>query len=250
MKQQLSGKVAVVTGGNSGIGLATARRFAEEGARVAIMGRNPETVESAVREIGHDAIGVAGDVQNLADIDRLYQMVEKQLGSIDVLFVNAGSGRVGALEAVDEAHFDELFGVNVRGAYFTIQGALPFMKDGGSIVLNTSIANQVGIPNMSVYSASKAALRSLARSLSAELLDRGIRVNAVSPGPIETQIISRLNVPEAAQAQMAGAFLAQVPLKRFGEADEVANAVLFLTSPESSFILGHELVVDGGITQL
>jgi len=154
------------------------------------------------------------------------------------------------IEGVDEAHFDQLFGVNVKGAYFTVQKALPLMNDGGAIVLNTSIANQTGNATMSVYSASKAALRSLARTLSAELVERGIRVNAVSPDPIETPIYSRIGLPAEAQQQMADSFTDRVPLKRFGAADEIASAVLFLSTTDSSYVLGHELVVDGGMTQL
>ena len=250
MSERFAGKVAVITGGNSGIGLATARSFASEGAKVAILGRDPTTLEAAVSELGDAAIGVVGDVQNLQDIDRLYETVKQDFGSIDFLFVNAGVAKMRPLEAVDEEHFDELFAVNVKGAFFTVQKALPLMNDGGAIVLNTSIANQTGNPTMSVYSASKAALRSLARTLSAELVERGIRVNAVSPGPIETPIYGRLDLPPEALDEMAASFTERVPLTRFGSPEEVANAVLFLSSPESSFVLGHELVVDGGMTQL
>ncbi len=250
MSERLAGKVAVITGGNSGIGLATARSFASEGAKVAILGRDPTTLEAAVSELGDAAIGVVGDVQNLQDIDRFYETVKQDFGSIDFLFVNAGVAKMRPVEAVDEEHFDELFAVNVKGAFFTVQKALPLMNHGGAIVLNTSIANQTDNPTMSVYSASKAALRSLARTLAAELVERGIRVNAVSPGPIETPIYGRLDLPPEAQEEMAASFTERVPLKRFGSAEEVANAVLFLSSPESSFVLGHELVVDGGMTQL
>ena len=247
---KLTEKVAVITGGNSGIGLATAHRFVKEGARVAIMGRDAETVRAAVDELGDGAIGVQGDVTNMGDLDHLFDTVREKFGSIDLLFVNAGVGQVRPIEAVDEAHFDLQFGVNVKGAYFTVQKALPFMNDGGAIVLNTSIANQTGNANFSVYSATKAALRSLARTLSAELVDRGIRVNAISPGPIETPIFGRLGLPEDALEGLAQHFTEQVPMHRFGQADEIANAVLFLGSPESSFVLGHELVVDGGMSQL
>lgn len=250
MARTLEGKVAVITGGNSGIGLAAARRFVREGAKVALFGRDATTLDAAVAELGGDAIGVAGDVQSLADLDRLYEAVKDRFGSIDLLFVNAGVANMRPIEDVDETHFDQVFGVNVKGAYFTVQKALPLMEDGGAIVLNTSIANQLGSPNMSVYAASKAALRSLARTFAAELVSRGIRVNAVSPGPIETPIFSRLDLPAEAMEDMAAAFVSQVPLKRFGAADEVASAVLFLSSPESSFVLGHELVVDGGMSQL
>ncbi len=247
---KLTEKVAVITGGNSGIGLATARRFVKEGARVAIMGRDGETVRAAIDELGDAAIGVQGDVTNMGDLDHLFEIVREKFGSIDLLFVNAGVAQVRPLEAVDEAHFDLLFGVNVKGAYFTVQKALPLMNDGGAIVLNTSIANQTGNANFSVYSATKAALRSLARTLSAELVGRGIRVNAISPGPIATPIYGRLGIPEDELDGLAQHFTEQVPMNRFGEADEIANAVLFLGSPESSFVLGHELVVDGGMSQL
>ncbi len=189
-------------------------------------------------------------MQNLEDIDRFYETVKRELGSIDFLFVNAGVAKMRPVEAVDEEHFDELFGVNVKGAFFTVQKALPLMNDGGAIVLTTSVSNQLGTPTMSVYAATKAALRSMARTLSAELVERGIRVNAVSPGPIETPIFGRLGLPPEAQEEMAASFAEQVPLKRFGAAEEVANAVLFLSSPEASFVLGTELVVDGGMTQL
>ncbi len=250
MGERLTGKVAVITGGNSGIGLASARRFVNEGARVAILGRDPTTLEAALSELGDAAIGVAGDVQNLHDIHRFYETIRREFGSIDFLFVNAGVAQMRPIEAVDEEHFDQIFDVNVKGAYFTVQKALPLMNDGGTIVLNTSIANQLGNPTMSVYAASKAALRSLARTFAAELVERGIRVNAVSPGPIETPIYGRLDLPPEALDEMAASFTERVPLKRFGAAEEVADAVLFLSSPESSFVLGHELVVDGGMTQL
>jgi len=250
MTGRLTGKVAVITGGNSGIGLAVARRFVAEGARVALLGRDSATLDAAVAELGDAAIGVVGDVQDHEDLDRLYEEVRAAYGSIDVLFVNAGVASMRPIEDVDEEHFDQLFGVNVKGAYFTVQKALPLINDGGAIVLNTSIANQTGNPAMSVYSATKAALRSLARTFSAELVDRRIRVNAVSPGPIETPIFDRMGLPEEAKEAMASSFAERVPLKRFGAAEEIANAVLFLSSSESSFVLGHELVVDGGMTQL
>lgn len=247
---RLSGKIAVITGGNSGIGLATATAFVNEGARVAILGRDPRTLTAAVRGLGDAAIGVQGDVQQMENLDRLYETVRTRLGRIDVLFVNAGVAQMRPIAEVDEAHFDQIFGVNVRGAYFTIQKALPLFNDGGAIILNTSIANRIGNATMSVYSATTAALRSLARTLSAELVDRGIRVNAVSPGPIETPIYGRLGIPEDSLDELAAGFRERVPMKRFGSAEEVANAALFLATAESSFVLGHELVVDGGMSQL
>ena len=247
---QTNDKVVVITGGNSGIGLATARAFVEDGARVALFGRDRETLDAAISELGDSAIGIQGDVTRPEDLDRLFAAVSDQLGRIDVLFVNAGVAEVRPMEAVDEAHFDLIFGVNVKGAYFTVQKALPHLGDGASIVLNTSIANQLGNANFSVYSASKAALRSLARTLSAELVERGIRVNAISPGPIETPIYGRLGLPSEAINEMEAQFASRVPLQRFGSPEEIASGVLFLASDASSFVLGHELVVDGGMSQL
>lgn len=247
---KMKDKVAVITGGNSGIGLATARAFVQGGAKVALLGRDKATLETALQELGDAAIGVQGDVTKLDDLDRLFATVDEQLGKIDVLFVNAGVAQVRPVDDVDEAHFDLIFGVNVKGAYFTVQKAIPFLNKGSSVVLNTSIANQTGNVNFSVYSASKAALRSLARTLSADLVDRGIRVNAISPGPIETPIYGRLDLPEETVGEMADHFISQVPLKRFGSPEEIANGVLFLASDDSSFVLGHELVVDGGMSQL
>ncbi len=247
---KIQDKVAVITGGNSGIGLATAKAFVREGAKVALLGRDAETLDAAVSELGDAAIGVQGDVTNLGDLDRLFAAVKETYGKIDVLFVNAGVAQVRPLDQVDEAHFDLIFGVNVKGAYFTVQKALPLLADGASVVLNTSIANATGNANFSVYSASKAAVRSLARTLSADLVDRGIRVNAISPGPIETPIYGRLGLPNEAIDEMADHFASQVPLKRFGSPDEIASGVLFLASSDSSFVLGHELVVDGGMSQL
>ena len=247
---KMKDKIAVITGGNSGIGLATAKAFVQAGAKVALFGRDAETLDAAVAELGDAAIGVRGDVTELGDLDRLFKTVEQQLGQIDVLFVNAGIAQMRPVEAVDEAHFNLIFNVNVKGAYFTVQKALPLLKDGAAVILNTSITNQTGNVNFSVYSASKAAVRSLARTLSADLVDRGIRVNAISPGPIETPIYGRLGLPEEAIGEMADHFASQVPLKRFGSPDEIATGVLFLASADSSFVLGHELVVDGGMSQL
>lgn len=247
---KMQDKVAVITGGNSGIGLATARAFVRDGAKVALFGRDAGTLDKAIAELGDAAIGVRGDVTQLEDLDRLFSTVEQQLGKIDVLFVNAGIAQVRPIEAVDEDHFDLIFGVNVKGAYFTVQKAIPHLNDGASVILNTSIANQSGFANFSVYSASKAALRSLARTMSAELVDRGIRVNAVSPGPIETPIYDRMELPKEVVGDMAEQFSSQVPLKRFGSPDEIASGVLFLATADSSFVVGHELVVDGGMSQL
>ena len=268
---RLNGKVAVVTGGNSGIGLAAARAFIREGARVAVFGRNAETVESAASELGRatasaaadgsgenggvavaaeTAIGVRGDVTNGADLDRLFGEVSERLGGLDVLFVNAGIALPAPFEQTSEELFDQHFAVNVKGAYFTVQKALPHLNEGASIILTTSAGNQLGMPNMSAYLATKAALRSMARTLSAELVGRGIRVNAISPGPIETPIFGRLGMPQEQMDQFAEQITGMIPAGRFGQVDEIAEAVLFLASPESSYVLGAEFVVDGGMSQL
>ncbi len=251
---RLNGKVAVVTGGNSGIGLAAAQAFVREGARVAVFGRNAETVESAVAELGGTeagkAIGVRGDVTNGADLDRLFAEVGENMGGVDILFVNAGVALPAPFDQTSEELFDQHFDINVKGAYFTVQKALPLLNDGASIVLTTSAGNQLGMPNMSAYLATKAALRSMARTLSAELVGRGIRVNAISPGPIETPIFGRLGMPQEQADQMAEQITGMIPAGRFGQVHEVAEAVLFLASPESSYVLGAEFVVDGGMSQL
>ncbi len=246
---KLAGKVAVITGGNSGIGLATAKAFKAEGAEVVIFGRNQETLNSAASELG-DVFAVQGDVANLADLDRLYAQVKERHGRIDVLFVNAGVAFFAPLEASDEAFFDSLMDVNVKGAYFTVQKALDLIQDNASIILTTSVVNQVGMPNASVYAATKAAVRSLARSMASELSGRGIRVNAISPGPIETPLFGRLGMSEEQIQEFAQGVLSQVPLGRFGQAEEIAKAATFLATSDSSYVQGAELVADGGMTQL
>lgn len=245
-----AGKVAVVTGGNSGIGLATAKKFAAEGAKVVISGRDQTTLDAAAQEIGGDVLAVKADVSNLSDLDRLFAESKNKFGGIDALFVNAGIAKFALVADTDESLFDEMMTINFKGAYFTIQKALPLLNDNAAIVLNTTVAHNIGMPSSSVYAASKAALRSLARSLSAELIERGIRVNAVAPGPIETPIYGRMGVSQEAVQEMAAGILGLVPMKRFGSADDVANAVLFLASAESSYVLGVELNVDGGMAQL
>jgi len=247
---KLDNKVAVITGGNSGIGLATARRMILEGAKVAIFGRNQKTLDAAREDLGSGTIGVQGDVKVAGDLERLFSEVEKQLGKVDVVFVNAGGATYISFEEMDEANYDHQMDTNVKGAYFTVQKAVPYLNDGASIVLTTSVAGVKGLPGFSVYSATKAALRSLARSLSAELVDRGIRVNAVAPGPIETPIFGRMGLSEEQSQQIGQQFSQVVPLKRVGQPEEVASAVLFLASQESSYIVGTELAVDGGMTQL
>ncbi|MFJ8010788.1 SDR family oxidoreductase [Streptomyces fagopyri] len=247
---QLDGKTAIVTGGTSGIGLATAQRFAAEGAHVFVTGRRKEVLEAAVAQIGPRATGVRSDVSDLADLDRLYAAVAQQGRRIDVLFANAGGGSFSTLEQVTEQHFDETFGSNVKGTLFTVQKALPLLNDGASIILTGSTAASVGNEAFGVYGASKAALRSFSRTWANELKGRAIRVNTISPGPIDTPGIDGL-VPDAeAAVQLKGFLGGQVPLGRMGRPDEVASTVLFLASDQSTFITGVELFVDGGINQV
>ncbi len=250
MAHKLAGKVAVITGGNSGIGLATAKVFQTEGATVVITGRRKEAVEAAVKEIGGNSIGFTSDTANLNAIRELYRDVNERVGKIDVLFLNAGVAKFGPVDSVDEATFDDMVNVNFKGLFFNVQYALPVLNDNASIILTTTMADRKGYPNTSVYSATKAAVRSLARTLSAELVGRGIRVNAVSPGPIETPIFGKLGVPEEGVPGLKEGFKDVVPMKRFGSADEIAKPALFLASDDSSFVLGVELMVDGGTAQL
>jgi NAD(P)-dependent dehydrogenase (short-subunit alcohol dehydrogenase family) len=243
---KLNGKVAVVTGGNSGIGLATAKLFRAEGAKVVISGRDQKTLDSAAKEIGEGTLAVRADVSRLEDTDKLYKTVKEKFGKIDVLFANAGIAKFADLEQSSEQLFDELFDVNVKGLYFTIQKALPLLSEGASIILNSSVAGAKGLPHGSVYSATKAAVRSFARTLTPELIGRGIRINVVSPGPITTPILSRNGIPQEALDEIAKTLTAMVPARRFGEPEEVGKAVVFLASQDSSYVSGQELFVDGG----
>jgi len=241
---KLAGKVAVITGGSTGMGLATAKRFVAEGAYVFITGRRQAELDAAVKEIGSNVTGVRGDVSKLADLDRLYETVKREKGSLDIVYANAGIGEWVAFADVTEDHFDRIIGVNVKGVLFTVKKALPLLRDGGAILMTGSVAGSKGISNFTVYNASKAAVRSFARTWASELKARKIRVNVLSPGPIDTPILGPL--PKEAIAQ----FASEVPLGRIGRADEIATAALFLASDDSSFVNGIELFVDGGLAQV
>jgi NAD(P)-dependent dehydrogenase (short-subunit alcohol dehydrogenase family) len=247
---RFEGKTAVVTGGNSGIGLAIAKSLKEEGARVAIFGRNPDSLASAVQELGDGSISVQGDVSQSEDLDRLYSEVDAKFGKVDVLVANAGIGEFVPLDAADEAHFSRVVDVNFKGVFFTVQKAVPYLNEGASVVLTSSALNQMGWPGASVYSATKAAVRSLARTFSAELIGRGIRVNSLSPGPIETPIFDKLGLPQADLDGFKGQITEQSPISRFGQPNEMAKAALFLASDDSSYVVGADLVADGGLSQI
>jgi len=249
--KRLEGKVAVVTGGNSGIGLAAAKRLQEEGARVAIAGRSKKTLDEAMIAIGKDVIAVQADVSIAKDLDRLYATVSQRLGKIDILFANAGIYKFAPFTGTTGELYDELFDINARGVYFTIQKALPLLNDGASIIINTSVAGEIGVANGTVYAATKSALRSFTRSIAAELVDRGIRVNAVSPGPIETPAgFARTGLPKEQIDQFIQDVVAKVPMKRIGQPSEIASAVAFLASSDASFMTGAEITVDGGMAQI
>jgi NAD(P)-dependent dehydrogenase (short-subunit alcohol dehydrogenase family) len=248
--KRFEGKVAVITGGNSGIGLASAERLHREGARVAISGRNAKTLDAAIGALGGDALAVQADVAKLADIDRLFSIVTSKLGKVDVLFANAGVGKFASYAASPEALFDELFAINVKGVYFTLQKAIPHLNDGASVVLNTSIAASKGAENMGIYAATKAAVRSFARTAAAELQARNIRVNAVAPGPIATPIFDRSGMTAEQIEGFKAGISARVPMRRMGRPEEIASAVAFLASDDASYITGVELNVDGGMANL
>jgi NAD(P)-dependent dehydrogenase (short-subunit alcohol dehydrogenase family) len=250
MSKRFEGKTVVITGGNSGIGLATAKQFHDQGAKVAISGRDQKTLDEAVKTIGNGTLAVKADVSKLEDIEKFFTQVAAKFGKIDVLFANAGIAKFAPITDSSEQLFDEAFDINVKGLYFTLQKAIPFLNDNAGIVLNSSVVNSQGKPGTSVYSATKAAVRSLARTFAAELVERGIRVNVVSPGPIVTPILGRTGLPQEAIDQFAAQIKSTNPMKRFGNPEEVGNAVLFLGSPEASYITGVDLNVDGGAGQL
>lgn len=246
--KKLSSKTALITGGTSGIGLAAARLFQQEGAHVAVTGRNPERLAEAREALGDEALIIASDAGNLTDIEALMGTVEENLGRLDVLFLNAAVAKGGPLEQVSENDFDEQIAVNVKGVFFALQKALPLLNPGASVIVTTSIANRLGTPNASVYAASKAALRSLVQALALELIGRGIRVNAVCPGPIDTPMYEHMGLPADFVRQRKAKIQERSPYKRFGSPDEAARVVLFLASEDSAYVVGEEIVVDGGMS--
>jgi NAD(P)-dependent dehydrogenase (short-subunit alcohol dehydrogenase family) len=246
----LDGKIALVTGGTSGIGLATATEFVREGAYVFITGRREAELAAAEAAIGQNVAAVQGDVSKMADLDRLFARIEREKGRLDIVFANAGVARYGAFGAITEELFDSIFDVNVKGLLFTVQKALPLMPDGSSIILNASIVASKGLPSNSVYSATKAAVRSFARTWTTDLKSRRIRVNAVSPGSIDTPGLSDLLASSAAGQERVKMIANSVPLGRFGRPDEIAKVVAFLASDRSSYVAGAELFVDGGFAQV
>ncbi len=247
---KLEGKIALITGGNSGIGLATAKRFVDEGAYVFITGRRDRELAAAVKEIGRNVTGVQGDVSSLADLDRLFAQIKREKGKLDIVFANAGVAKYSPLGKITEEFYDSIFDTNVKGLLFTVQKALPLMADGGSIILNASIVGSKGFASNSIYSATKAAVRSFARTWTTDLKDRRIRVNAVSPGSIDTPGLNDLLASSETGQQRAKMISSSVPLGRFGKPDEIARAVVFLASEDSSYVAGAELFVDGGFAQV
>ncbi len=247
---KLDGKVALITGGNSGIGLATAKRFVQEGAFVFITGRTQSKLDQAVKQVGSNVVGVQGDVAKLGDLDRLFATIKQQKGRLDIVFANAGIAKYATLGTIDEEHFDSIFNGNVKGMVFTVQKALPLMPDGASVILNASVVGSKGLPSNSVYAATKAAVRSFARTWTTDLKSRRIRVNAISPGPIDTEGLRELLGSGQAGQDRLNSIGTTVPLGRLGTGDEIAKAAVFLASEDSTFITGIELFVDGGFAQV
>jgi len=250
MSGKLEGKIALVTGGNSGIGLATAQRFVKEGAYVYITGRRQPELDQAVKIIGANVTAVRGDASNLADLDKLYAQIKQEKGRLDIVFANAGLGHLAPLGSITEEQYDQTFNVNVKGLLFTVQKALPLIPNGGSIILNASIVSMKGMAAFSVYSATKAAVRSFARTWTTDLKDRKIRVNVVSPGPIQTPGVDGIAQTEEQRQGLYAQLTSMVPLGRIGDPDEIAKAVVFPASNDASFVAGIELFVDGGAAQV
>lgn len=248
--KRLDGKTALITGGSSGIGLATAKLFLEEGARVAVTGRDPAALTHARQVLGGESLVLASDAGSVADIEALMAQMRSHFGALDILFLNAGVARALPFLQTSEQQFDEMMDINVKGVYFTIQKALPLLSAKSSVIVTTSITNQLGSPNFSVYGASKAALRSLVMSLALDLIGRGIRVNAISPGPIATPIFGKFGLSEEGRSATVNRIQEKSPARRFGEPEEIARVALFLASDESSYIVGDEIVVDGGMSLL
>lgn len=250
--KKLAGKTAIITGGNSGIGLATAHEFIAQGAKVIITGRNQQALDTAVAQLGPEAQGIVSDAADMAQISKLGEQVKAITPNIDIIFINAGIGKFAPIDGMSESTFDDIMNVNFKGAYFNLQQLLPLVNDGGSIILNTSINAHIGMPGASVYAASKAALLSLAKNLSTELLPRRIRVNAVSPGPVVTPLHSteKLGLTDEQLKGMGEQLTKTIPIGRFGTAEEIAKTVAFFASDDSTFILGAELFADGGMYTL
>jgi NAD(P)-dependent dehydrogenase (short-subunit alcohol dehydrogenase family) len=248
--QKLLGKTALITGGNSGIGLATAKMFLAQGARVAITGRDPQALQQAAQSLGGDVLALQCDSSKVSDLEATMAAIQEHWGQLDVLVVNAAIAGPAPFEAVTEAHFDALASVNYKGVFFTIQKALPVLSKQSSVIVTTSISNQMGSPNFSVYASCKAALRSLVQTLGLELIGRGIRINAISPGPISTPMWGKFGLPDEAMQAVKDEVQRKSPIKRFGESEEVAQVAVFLASAESSYIVGQEIVVDGGMSLL
>ncbi|PWU03599.1 MAG: short-chain dehydrogenase [Bacteroidetes bacterium] len=247
---KLKNKVAVITGGSTGIGLATAREFIANGAKVVIFARNRKTLDEAERKLGPGSYTIQGDVGNLSDLQNLFEQTNSKFGGIDILFVNAAQAKLASIAETSEDLFDEMVNVNFKGAYFTLQKAIPFLNDNASVIVTTSWLNTIGFGGSSLLSASKAALRSMVRVASAELVDKGIRVNAVSPGAIATPFWGKIGLPEDLLNSAAESITKQIPVKRWGQPEEIAKAVLFLATNDSSYITGNEITVDGGLRQI
>lgn len=247
---KLTNKTALITGGNSGIGFTSAETFIANGAKVIITGRNEEKLKEAVAQLGNQASYIVADSGKLDQIESLAAQVGQITDKVDILFLNAGVAKFAPIEYIDEAFFDESFDINVKGLFFTVKHLLPYLKEGSSIIMNASINAHIGMPNSSVYAATKAGVISLAKTLSGELKDRGIRVNTISPGPVSTPIYGKLGLEEAQLNEMAGQIQQQIPMGRFGNTQEIAEAALFLASSDSSFMLGSEIVIDGGMSTL